>query len=111
MTTQGKVTDLTFHHLVANMTEEQTSVLANVVGDVIDGTGQRGLLDVKAHLHRTIKGGKAAWKASGKDNQKVVKGLLKDFKQSKKNAKKTVKSGGYTSINDRLAARKAAEQE
>ncbi|MBQ9227676.1 MAG: DUF2974 domain-containing protein [Eubacterium sp.] len=100
---KSKISDLMFHAVRDNITPAQSDAVALVVGEVIEGTGQRGLLDVKRHVGATLKGGKAAWKAIDKGTKKEFKGSMKLMRKSFGKATRAVLAGRYEGVNDRLS--------
>ena len=103
ITRKSKISDLLFQSVRDNITPEQKAAVAEVVNKVIEGTGQRGLLDVKSNVGATLKGGKAAYKAIDKETKKTFKSSMKLMRKSLGKATKTVLGGKYESVNNRLA--------
>jgi len=99
---KSKMSDLAFNAVRDNITPEQKAAMATVVGEVIEGTGQRGLLDVKANIGATLKGGKRAYKAIDKQTKKTFKSTVKLMTKSYTKAFGTVVSGKYQPISQRL---------
>lgn len=102
ITKASKISDLMFHEVRDNVTPEQTAALAKALDEVIEGTGQRGLLDVKSNVGATLKGGKRAWKALDDETKKEVKGSMKVMKKAFKNSAKAVRKGEYQPVGQRL---------
>ena len=97
-----KKTDLIFYDLRNNCSDEQISATERALGAVIEGIGQRGLLDVKSHAGSSLKGGKRAYKNLDEETKATLKETMKYAKKAIKKASKEVKSGNYRTVAQRL---------
>ncbi len=101
-TVSSKVTDLVFHEIVRNLTEEQRDAVETAVSEIFEATGQRGLLDVKENLVEAVKGGYLAVKELDDETKAVLKETAKKTGKYIKDATQTVRSGGYKSVKERI---------
>ncbi len=100
----SKVLDMTLYEMASTLPEEKIQAVEKMLAAVIDGTGQRGLLDVKSHVGASLKGGKQGFKSLDEETKQLLKATVKDAKGMYKRAKKAVKEGNF-----KTAAQRAAE--
>lgn len=101
-TKASKVTDLVFHDLIRNLTEEQRDAVETAVGAIFEATGQRGLLDVKENLVEAVRGGYLAAKGLDEETKAILKDTAKKTGGYIKNAAITVKNGEFKSVKERI---------
>lgn len=102
----GKVSDLVFHDLVSNLSDEESNAFGEVIGKVFEGIDQKGLLDVKNHLGSSIKGAAAAWKSLDAQTKSTFKGIVKNGAKSVRSATTAVLKGEYKPVSERLEEEK-----
>ncbi len=100
-TAAGKITDLVFHELVRNLTEEQMDAVETAVGSIFEATGQRGLLDVKSNLVEAFKGGRLAIKELDAETKNILKETAKSAGKYIKDAAQAVKNGEFKPVKER----------
>ena len=101
ITKRAKVSDLAFYDIVSNVSDEQLDTTEKAVGTIIEGIGQRGLLDVKENVKDSIKGGVAAWKSIDKESKEILKETAKDAVKAVTKAVKAVASDDIESVEER----------
>ncbi|MCR5207431.1 MAG: DUF2974 domain-containing protein [Eubacterium sp.] len=99
---QSKVADLVFHEMVRNLTEEQLDALETAIGEIIEATGQRGLLDVKENLVEAVRGGYLAAKELDDETKSALKETAKKAGKTLKDAVQSVRSGDYKTVKQRI---------
>lgn len=77
LTKLGKITDVAFHNIIFEASDEQNKALDTVIGDVIDATGCRGLLDVAHNLPSAVSGAVKAWKNEDESTKENFKATIK----------------------------------
>lgn len=102
LTPMGKINDLVFKELVENLTPEQEKVLDKVVGTVVNGVEQEGLLDVAGNIGETIKKGKAALDSVDKETKKEFLKIFKPVPKIVYNKQRDVQTEVYRSINENI---------
>ncbi len=108
ITKRSKVSDLAFYDIVTGVSEEQLDATEKAVGSVLQGIGQRGLLDVKDNVKDSAKGAVKAWKEIDKDSKAVLKETAKDAAKAVTKAVKAVAKNEVTPVSER--AKPAEEQ-
>ena len=101
VTRRAKVSDLAFYDIVTGVSDEQLDTTEKAVGTILEGIGQRGLLDVKDNPKDSLKGGVDAWKSIDKDSKKVLKSAAKDAAKAVTKAVKAVAKDEVTSVEER----------
>lgn len=99
----SKIADLTLYKMVKELSPEQITAVDTALTAVIDGIGQRGLLDVKSHVGASLKGGKRGYKELDEETKKLLKATMKDSKRLFKEAKRAVKNGEYSTAAQRAS--------
>ena len=102
LTNKGKVTDLVFHDVVSNLDGKQSAAFAKALNSIIEGVDQEGLMDVAKNLPASIKGGKAAYDALDDETKNALKEISEGVKKSVRSSVKTVITGNYTTVRERL---------
>ena len=102
LTNKGKVTDLVFHDVVSNLDGKQSAAFAKALNSVIEGVEGEGLMDVAKNLPASIREGKAAYDALDEETKEALKEISQGVKKSVRSSVKTVISGNYTSVRERL---------
>ncbi len=103
-TRRSKVSDLAFYDIVSNVSQEQLEVTEQTVGTLIEGIGQRGLLDVKDHVVDSAKGAVKAWKSIDKDSKKVLGETAKGAAKAVADAVKAVAKNEVSTAEERAKA-------
>lgn len=100
-TRRSKVTDLVFYDIVNNFSKEQIDAASDAVEKLFEGTGQKGLLDVKEHLMDALKGGVEAWKNIDENEKKLLAATFREVAGSVGKSVKAVAKDEIPSVDER----------
>ena len=76
----GKINDRAFNPIFMNINEEQGEVFGKVAYTVLQGTGQKGLLDVAKNAPAALSGAAQAWNSIDDETKESFKEIFKGSK-------------------------------
>ena len=76
----GKINDRAFNPIFMNINEEQGEVFGKVAYTVLQGTGQKGLLDVAKNAPSALSGAAQAWNSFDDETKESFKDIFKGSK-------------------------------
>ena len=103
ITDLARISDLLFFNIVKDINEYQKKTFDAALDSIIKGVGYRGLLDVKNHAIKSVKGAVDGYRTLDRYTKDGFKSTLRLMGRSLKKSVKTVKSGRYQSVRQRIS--------
>lgn len=88
----GKINDLSLKKIIFSANEEQSQSLDEVLGKIIEGTGQNNLLGFAKNVVSSVKGARTTWKNLDKETKELFTSTFKDSPKYIVDAISTVRS-------------------
>ncbi len=103
LTLLGKVTDLSLMNIILRATDEQSKVIEKVLCAVVDGTGQKCLLDFAKNAPSSIVGAVKAWKGIDTVTKDAFRDAFAGSMNIIKTAVKVVREDALPAVEKRAA--------
>ena len=90
------------YDIITQLPPEQSRAVGKILGNIVDATNQRGLLDVKDNVATSFKGAKEAWKTVDEETKQNFRDAMNFIKSSLVSSTKAVRNGEYKPAKERL---------